>query len=149
MGADLDWTPYLSWLTLRAGWAHHRPTGPLTWHSVPTAERLGATLTSLAEAYRDQTDGTEHGATLRAALDDTVLFELWLTAYATGTVSGLSVDEIHRRSADPLVRAAARTALPGGFRRYLAPGVRDLLAGAGAELVLRATAAGADAGPGG
>jgi hypothetical protein len=146
-GAELDYVPHVSWMRLLGEWFYCGPEGDLDWSGHALTQRFPSALdlSWVRTRYAEQIERTDQHASLRAALSDTVLFEVWLSCFALGLISGVEPAEVDARGCDPLWRAALGTVFPGAFRRYLPAAALDRLGPVSAELFGLAVRTGAEA----
>lgn len=144
-GAGLERVPHLGWMRLVGEWFNADAYAHPGWVGAPLLTGLPESpdVQALHAQFRQHASAAERDSSCEGLSDlsDIVLFELWLTAYALGRLcSSPPVIDLGR---DPVVRAALRSALPGAFRRVLAPDAWARLECGGAQLVADAIRCGA------
>lgn len=149
-GQGLERVPQMSWMRGVSEWFATRRPASQAFVGTPLLADVGhREIAALHAAFRehisavDAADRAAHGVGLRDIVDDVVLVELWLAAYFTGRASNSSAADVLTALTRPVGIAAARSALPGALRRFLALPARVALADAGGQLVAAAAGLGA------
>lgn len=145
-GAELDFLPHTSCMRMVGEWFYCGPDEEAVWTGSRLAGRLPPCLDAggLRARYTGHLAQSDPREAIRSTLSDTVLFEVWLTYFTLGLVSGVAPADVADRSSDPLWRAALATALPGVFRRCLPAPILDRLGPYASDLFELAVHAGAE-----
>ncbi|MEV4511691.1 hypothetical protein AB0K00_22290 [Dactylosporangium sp. NPDC049525] len=129
-------------------YCHLRETGG-GWTSPQTVDWLrerGLALPELVERFRSRLGALPAAARIRAVIAETMLFELWVTAYAAGVVLrehyGLDPDTAGGRLRAPVADRAWASLVPGALRKILPLPVSHWLAEELRALVRDAVSAG-------
>ncbi|MBB5872570.1 hypothetical protein F4553_006004 [Allocatelliglobosispora scoriae] len=120
---------------------HVRPGPDAPWHVVKAHDYLapsGLAVADLLRLYAATVDEVDGARAMRSVVADSMLVQLWLTAFLYGVVAAEWITDVDRLPdvlAAPLVRAGLRTLAPGALRRFVPAQLTPLLGELTAPLV--------------
>jgi hypothetical protein len=144
--SGLPVVPHFSWWEGRSVCCLRDQATASGWRKVPTAEFLatrGLSPDYLRDLFSRAVPSLDTDGTVRDAVSGILLFQLWLTAVALGTIAGDHVRDVDAAARTPIASRALATLAPGGLRRFVPEARMAALAIAMEPLVRNAVCQGA------